>query len=147
MADHGHSDLIQACHQHYVPRFLPDFKVVYIDDGDGERVTEEQQAILSSAGLTITISDSMPDILLWNECNDHLWVIEAVTSDGEVDNHKVRNMTEFAARHGKTTIGFTTAYPTWKKIAERQKATNNNLAIGSYFWILEDASKNFKVGE
>lgn len=145
LADHGHSDLIQACCDHYVPRFLPGYMIVYVDDGDGDRVTVEQQDILMAAGLAITNHDSMPDVLLWNETNDSLWVIEAVTSDGEVDNHKVHKMTEFATRHGKPAIGFTTAYPTWKKTAERQKATNNNLAIGSYFWIMEDASKNFKV--
>ena len=27
----------------------------------------------------------MPDVLLWNQENNSLWVIEAVTSDGEVD--------------------------------------------------------------
>lgn len=145
LADHGHSELIQACCDYYVPRFLTGFRVVYVDDGDGDRVTEKQQETLRTAGLTITIRDSMPDILLWNEDEDSLWVIEAVTSDGEVDNHKVRNLIEFATRHGKSKIGFTTAYQTWRKIAERQKTTNNNLAIGTYFWIMEDASKNFKI--
>jgi hypothetical protein len=31
----------------------------------------------------------MPDVLLWNPGTNELWVIEAATSDGEVDAHKV----------------------------------------------------------
>lgn len=146
LTDNSHSELIQACCRHYAPRFLPGYEVIYIDDGDGDRVTDEQRAALKKAGLTINIGDAMPDVLLWNREKDSLWVIEAVTSDGEVDNHKVRNMVKFSERHGKKEIGFTTAYVSWKKLGERQKATSNNLAVKTYFWIMEDASKNFFIG-
>ena len=145
LADNSHSALIQTCRNFYVTKFLPEFQVVYIDDGDGDRVTEEQKLKLQKAGLSLTLHDAMPDILLWNPIEDSLWVIEAVTSDGEVDNHKVNKMKEFTVRNGKKQIGFTTAYLTWKKAAERQKSTRGNLAIGSYLWIMEDSAKNFQI--
>ncbi|WP_315942001.1 BsuBI/PstI family type II restriction endonuclease, partial [Salmonella enterica] len=81
---------------------------------------------------------------LWNRQNNSLWVIEAVTSDGEVDIHKMRSLQAFAIRNGKADIGFTTTYPTWKKAAERQSALKN-LAGDSYMWILEDPSRNIQI--
>ena len=86
--DTKHSDLIRAACDYYVPHFLPGFKVIYTDEADGERVSEPDRLSLFEADITITLDDSMPDVLLWNRKTDRLWVIEAVTSDGEVDQHK-----------------------------------------------------------
>jgi len=140
----AHSHLIRASHEVYASRFLPDYRVIYIDDGDGDRITEEQQQILSNAGITLTLHDAMPDVLLYNPLNNFLWVIEAVTSDGEVDNHKMNSLNAFAIRNNKAGIGFTTTYPTWKKAAERQSSLKN-LANGSFMWIREDPSRNISI--
>ncbi len=104
-----HMELITAAAQVYVPNFLPGFEVLYIDATDGQRVTAEQEQALKKAGVTIQLGDSMPDILLWNPNTDKLWVVEAVTTDDEVDLHKVENLTRLAERSGKKGIGFTTA--------------------------------------
>lgn len=145
LTDNSHSEVIKAGAEFYAPKFLPGYKVIYIDDGDGDRITDEQKQLLKCAGLEIDIADAMPDILFWNEESDMLWVYEAVTSDGEVDLHKVSQLNAFCKRFNKAGIGYTTAYPTWKKAAERQKKTGNNLAINSYMWIVEDAAKQYKV--
>ena len=86
----------------------------------------------------------MPDVLLWHAEKDVLWIIEAVTSDGEVDAHKVKKIRALAERCGKAGVDFTTAYPTWKVAAFRQHA-HKNIAPDTYVWIAEDASKHFKV--
>ncbi|EKN5122625.1 TPA: hypothetical protein ROS75_003834 [Yersinia enterocolitica] len=140
----AHSKLIRASYEIYATRFLPGYQVIYIDDGDGDRITTEQKQILLDAGVALTINDSMPDVLLWNRHDDYLWVIEAVTSDGEVDIHKMNSMNSFAQRNGKKGVGFTTTYPTWKKVAERQSAFKN-LAGNAYFWISEDPSRVFQI--
>ena len=137
-------DLITAAAQVYVPNFLPGFEVLYIDATDGQRVTPEQEKAMQKAGITIQLGDSMPDILLWNQKTDALWVVEAVTSDGEVDSHKVQGLTALAQRCGKKTIGFTTAYMTWRDAATRQ-GKHKNIAPGTYIWIREDGAKQFSV--
>lgn len=137
----SHTELIKGSASVYAERFLPGYEVIYIDDGDGDRITEEQRQKLFEAGLTFELNDAMPDVLLWNKKTDCLWVIEAVTSDGEVDNHKKAQMTEYCARHNKKSIGFTTTYPNWKKFSERQSVLKN-IADGTYVWINDDASKN-----
>jgi hypothetical protein len=139
-----HKSLIAAATEVYVPKFLPGFEVLYVDAGDGDRVTDEDNKTLRKAGLDIQLSDSMPDVLLWNKRTDILWVIEAVTSDGEVDLHKVENLTAFAERYGKKGIGFTTAYTTWKEAAARQ-GKHKNIAPGTKIWIQEDGAKQLTV--
>lgn len=140
--DTAHVDLIRACCEVYAPRFLPGFEVLYVDDADGDRVSEPERERLYGSGIEITLDDAMPDVLLWNRQTDALWVIEAVTSDGEVDHHKVDQVRAFAMRNGKSTVGFTTAYPTWKVAAQRQ-GRHKNVAPGTYIWIREDAAKHY----
>jgi len=142
--DTAHADLIRACCEVYAPRFLPGFEVVYVDDADGERVSEPERQRLYGSGITIKLDDAMPDVLLWNSKTDALWVIEAVMSDGEVDHHKVEQVRAFAKRNGKKDVGFTTAYPTWKLAAQRQ-GKHKNIAPGTFVWIREDASKHFRA--
>ena len=139
-----HSRLIRLSYEVYATRFLSEYEVVYVDDGDGDRISDEERAALSAAGLEITIEDSMPDVLLLNQDTEHLWVIEAVTSDGEVDIHKKQSLEAFATRNGKSGVGFTTTYLTWKKAAARQSALKN-LANGTYLWIHEDPSRNLLI--
>jgi hypothetical protein len=139
-----HSRLIRLSYEVYAPRFLPGYEVVYVDDGDGDRITDEERTALFAAGLELIIEDSMPDVLLLNRDTEHLWVIEAVTSDGEVDIHKKQSLEAFATRNGKSGVGFTTTYLTWKKAAERQSALKN-LADGTYLWIHEDPSRNMHI--
>lgn len=139
-----HSRLIRLSRDVYAPRFLVGYEVVYVDDGDGDRITDAERAALAAAGLELTIDDAMPDVLLLNPETEHLWVIEAVTSDGEVDIHKKQSLEAFAERNGKSGVGFTTTYLTWKKTAERQ-STLKNLVDGSYLWIQEDPSRNILI--
>jgi len=138
--DSGHPQLIAAAVAHYANRFLPGYEVIYIDDGGSTAYKEK----LAKAGITLTLADANPDVLLWNKKTDHLWVIEAVTSDGEADFHKVEQLTRLANRCGKKGIGFTTAYRNWKDAASRQEP-NKNLAVDTYVWIQSDPAKHFLV--
>ncbi len=143
-ADTGHAALIADCVEHYAPRFLPGYEVLYVDDSDGDRISTEERAKMAAAGALLTLADPMPDVLLWHPGKDKLWVIEAVTSDGEVDAHKVEGMKRFATRCGKTGVGFTTAYRTWKEAAARQ-AVYRNIAVETYLWIRDDPAKQMLV--
>ena len=142
--DTGHKDLIRASVEQYAPRFLPGFEVLYIDDADGARISEAERRRMAAAGVNLILEDAMPDALLWNHVTDYLWVIEAVTSDGEVDMHKVQAVKRMAARCGKSGVGFTTSYRTWKEAASRQ-GPHRNIAIDTYIWIQGDPAKQFKV--
>lgn len=142
--DTKHSDLIRASVDYYVPTFLPEYDVLYVDEADGDRVTSSDRKRLADAGVRIDLADAMPDVLLWNKKCGRLWVIEAVTSDGEVDYHKWQQMRLLAQRSGMTGIGFTTAYPTWRVAATRQ-SKYKNIHPGTFIWIQEDPTKHLYV--
>lgn len=144
LVDTGHSDLIRVSVEYYAQQFLPGYKVLYVDDADGDRVSEQERAALAHAGVELGLADAMPDVLLWNPGTDRLWVIEAVTSDGEVDFHKVNQLSMLAQRSGKAGVDFTTTYRTWKEAAARQ-GVHGNVAVGSYIWIQADPAKHFRV--
>lgn len=142
--DTGHKHLINLSISIYAKNFLPDFSVLYVDDSDGQRISPKDAQRLTRAGVSIGLEDAFPDVLLWNSESEELWCIEAVTSDGEVDSHKVEQLKKMAKRCGKKGVGFTTTYLTWKAAASRQDA-NRNLAMGSFVWIASDPSRQFEV--
>jgi hypothetical protein len=119
--------------------------MIYIDAGDGDRVTDVDRDRLRRAGIELRLGDAMPDILLWHPEREAFWVIEAVTSDGEVDQHKATQIRSMVDRTKKgAPIGFTTVYATWREAAARQ-GRMANLAAGTWLWIQADASKHFLV--
>lgn len=139
-----HAYLIAACVATYAPRYLPSYRVVYTDTSDGDRVTAKEREALRLAGVSLGLSDPMPDVILWDPPADRFWIIEAVTSDGEVDLQKLAAVRKWAERHSKILAGCTTAYATWKAAAVRQ-GKHKNLAPGTYLWILEDAGRQYRV--
>lgn len=144
-ADTGHSDLIQAACKFYAQFFLPGYVLVFIDDGDGDRLDAAKQTRLASASLRYDALGAMPDALFHKPGTSEFAVIEAVTSDGEVDQHKVESVTAMLRKsHQAPIIHFVTAYRTWKEAAARQ-GKHKNLAPGSWLWIMEDGSRRFHV--
>lgn len=139
-----HQQLINTIVKVYAPRFLTGFEVLYVDDSDGDRISDEEKKHLLDAGIVLQLSDAVPDVLLWHRERNELWVVEAVTSDGEVDIHKVKQMQALAQRTGKACIGFTTAYLTWQVAAARQ-GRFKNISPGTFIWIAQDPSKQLKV--
>ncbi len=143
--DRKHATLISTCIDIYVKSFLPGFEVLYVDDRDGDRITEDARAKLKKAGLVLVSGDAMPDILLWKTGTAFFWVVEAVTSDGEVDLSKVTLVNRFLRRTlPDAKVGFTTAYRHWRDVARRQ-GKHKNLAPNTYLWVQEDPSKHFQI--
>jgi hypothetical protein len=143
-ASSSHQKLIQDSIKIYATHFLPDYEAVYIDDSDGDRITEEDKNKLQSLGITIELDDVWPDVILVNEKENALWFIEAVTSDGEVDLQKMQGLQKICNKCGKKLGGATTTYSNYKTFAVRQ-AKNKNLTTGSHVWIKEDPEKEFIV--
>lgn len=140
----NHQKLIQAAIKIYSKDFLPEFEVVFIDDSDGNRITNDQRKKFEEIGLEITLADSWPDIVLYNKTNNSLWFIEAVTSDGEFDNYRLNRAKELCDSHNKNYAGATTVYRTWSETAKRQNK-EKNLALDTYLWIEHDPTKVFQV--
>ena len=143
--DSSHKKLIELSISVYAKNYLPDYIPVFTDFADGDRVTDEERALLDQYGIVFgTINDVWPDAILINPDTKTLWFIEAVTSDGEADNHKVEGLKAICKNSNLNYGGVTTTYETYKRFAARQQS-ENNIARDTYVWILECPDRQFKV--
>ena len=81
-----------------------------------------------------------------NTGDNSLWFIEAVTSDEEVDEHKMLGLKKICEQSGKIFGGATTTYLSWKEMAVRRHKYKN-LANGSCVWIREDPGRYLIIKE
>lgn len=143
--DNDHKKLIEDSINIYAQYFLKDYIPIFKDSDDGDRITLEEQNNLDKYGINFgNLDDVWPDVILYNKKKNSLWFIEAVTSDGEIDLHKMEGLQKICANSKKVFGGATTTYLTWDKLAKRQKS-QKNLCINSYIWIKEDPEKQFFV--
>jgi hypothetical protein len=147
-ADSPHAKLIRVARDAQIQALADQgaaYRCIYIDDTDGERVSSEEDADLQRRGLSFGGNWRYPDALLVNDDACEVWIIDAVTSDGEVDENRAEDfVVAFAERKWKV-AGFTTAYRTWADLARRQSGWKN-LAYGTNVWIAEDGGHFMNVG-
>lgn len=132
-----HSNLIVASSKLMTTYHLPGFRLVHIDDGDGDRVTPAQEQALKVIGLDLTLDDAYPDAILFDDENNAIWFVEAVTSDGEVDEVKHRQFATMCARWGKVYAGATTVYETYE-VMTRRRAKGARLAMDTTVLVAEE---------
>lgn len=139
-----HEALIEAILDYYVPAFLPAYECIYVDSDDGDRVGPEESKLLKAAGIALNLDDAYPDVIMFDAKARAIWCVESVTSDGEVDQHKVDNLLKLCERSKLKLAGLTTAYRTWRD-AYRRQSKHKNLAPGTYLWIQESGGTQLKV--
>lgn len=69
-----------------------------------------------------------------------LWIVDAISNDGEVDVERRNSIAAWAERQGCHVGGFVSAYLDWKYAAQRQ-GRMKNIAVGTYMWVAEDGGK------
>jgi hypothetical protein len=147
-SDSPHAELIRVARDAQIAELAREgreYVCIYIDDTDGDRVSETEAAELDGRGLTFGGNWRYPDALLVDDEAREVWIIDAVTSDGEVDESRAADFREAFAERGWDVAGFTTAYRTYAEMVRRQ-AIVKNLAYGSNVWIAEDGGRFLNVG-
>lgn len=139
-----HVQLIKDSISIYAKHFLNTYEPVFTDESDGDRISEDEKTILKKYDILIELDDVWPDVILIDKRKNSLWFIEAVNSDGEVDEQKIVGLKKICKKSKKSFGGATTTYATWKELAERQRKYKN-LAEDSYIWIREDPGKHFRI--
>lgn len=134
-------DSINIYSKHFLAGYIP----IFVDAEDGNRITISERELLNKYNINFgNLDDVWPDVILYNPELNSLWFIEAVTSDGEVDEHKLKGLIKICQNSNKIFGGATTTYLDWKRCAARQQK-ENNIALNSYIWIKETPDKHFKV--
>lgn len=107
------------------------YVVVYRDPADGPRVTAQSLHCLRSIGLDVNVHrDPIPDLVLWNVGTKTLCVVEAVMTEGAIDDRRQRQLDAWLGRFGRR-AELVTAFPTWKKAARFM----DTLSLRSDVWV------------
>lgn len=120
-------------------RLLKEPSVIFISQS-GEPVNVVDSNLLKSIGFNLQKLSLLPDALLVDVREEHgtFWFIEAVASDGPVDEARKKSLTEWAESCGvpAESCRFLTAFVSRTK-TEAKKCLPR-LARGSYAWFLDE---------
>jgi len=82
-----HSELIREIIENFAPRFAPGSDPVYVGD-TGDKWGFYNAELLESLGIEIDSHGKMPDVVLYFEERNWLFLVESVTSHGPVDGKR-----------------------------------------------------------
>jgi hypothetical protein len=92
-----HNALQVAIIEEFGPRFAPGTTVLYVGDTAKKHVIYEP-AELARFGVPITEHDKLPDVVLFDQKKNWLFLIEAVTTHGPVSPKRHREIEAFLSR-------------------------------------------------
>lgn len=105
----AHNLLIKDIIEEFVPRFAPGAIPVYIGD-TGNKDAYINKELMKSFGVSTAGGAQIPDVVLYDEIRDWLFLIESVTSNGPIDDKRFDELSEiFKAKKGS--LIFVTAFP------------------------------------
>lgn len=104
-----HSLLIKAIIEDFGPRFAPGSKLLYVGD-TGSKFGYYDEAYMANLGIKLDNHGKMPDVVLYLEEKNWLYLIESVTSHGPVDG---KRYSELEALFGSSSadLVYVTALP------------------------------------
>ena len=126
-----HNQLQAAIVAEFGPRFAPGAKLIYLGDTATKALIFEQ-AVFNQLGIPISGNSKLPDIMLYNEQRNWLFLIEAVTAHGPVSPKRHVELEQLLENCTASRV-YVTAFldfPTFKKFA-------NDISWETEVWISE----------
>ena len=105
----GQNKLIKAMVEEFCPRFIPGGRVLYIGDADNKTVHYDKD-IFSSLGINLDMHGKMPDLVVYQEDKNWLFLMEAVTSHGPVNALRKKDV-ESLFKGSKAGIVYVSCFP------------------------------------
>ena len=127
----AHNQLQKFIIEEFASRFAPNSQCLYIGDSTNRSLVYDDKMFVE-LGITISIHNKLPDVVLYYQNRNILLLIEAVTSGGPMDPKRVREleaMTSLVRAHKV----YVTAFPNFKLF----KQFADKLAWGTEVWIAE----------
>jgi hypothetical protein len=133
------SHILKGVVEAFAPAVLQDPHVVTISE-PGDKVYIEDQKLLASAGITINVSDLLPDAILIDigPSLAVLWFVEAVATDGPIDDARREALTAWAGTQGFThdRLRFLTAFTSRSSAPIKRRL--KDIASNSYVWFADE---------
>lgn len=128
----GQNPLIAAMIREFCSRFISEPNILYIGDTAQKYVLFEKKA-LESLGITIDSHGKMPDLIVYSQDKNWLFLMEAASTHGPVDNIRYGELTDL---FGSSTAGLVYVSCFNDKANMRQYAAD--LAWETEVWIATD---------
>lgn len=126
-----HNEVQAAIVEEFASRFAQGSKLLYVGDTEKKNLYVEKEK-LESIGIPITEHSKLPDVVIYDESKNWLYLIEAVTSHGPISPKRIIELDEFLkdCKVGKI---YVSAFPDFSEF----KKHTNNIAWDTEVWIME----------
>lgn len=108
----AHNDLQVAIIKEFGPRFAPGAKVLYVGD-TADKTLHIDEPGFQKLGVPTPSHEKLPDVVLYDEERNWLYLVEAVTSHGPVSPKRQIELEELL-KGCKADLVFVTAFPDFR---------------------------------
>jgi len=88
-----HNDVQKAIVEEFVPRFAPGAMLLYLGDTAKKDLFIDKNKLIE-LGIPIDLHTKLPDVLVYSEANNWIFLIEAVTTHGPVSQKRINELEE-----------------------------------------------------
>jgi len=126
-----HNKVQAAIVEEFASRFAQNSTLLYVGDTENKNLHIEKER-LKNIGITLTEHSKLPDVVIYDEAKNWLYLIEAVTSHGPMSPKRIIELEEFLkdCKAGKI---YVSAFPNFSEF----KKHTNNIAWDTEVWIME----------
>lgn len=128
----GQNKLIKAMVEEFCPRFIPGGRVLYIGDADNKTVHYDNE-LFSSLGINLDMHGKIPDLVVYQEDKNWLFLMEAVTSHGPVSALRKKDL-ESLFGESKAGIVYVSCFPNRQVLRSHLK----DIAWETEVWLESD---------
>ncbi len=104
-----HNELQKSIVEEFGPRFAPGAQLLYLGDTAKKDLLVARE-ILTSIGISITSHDKVPDVVLFDDARNWLFLIEAVTSHGPMSPMRVAELKRMLGECSASVV-YVSAFP------------------------------------
>lgn len=115
-----HNEVQAAIVERFARQFAPGARLLYLGDTAKKSLYVDEKT-LSKLGVAITDHDKLPDVLLYDDERDRLFLIEAVTSHGPASPKRVVELQEMFSQCKASKI-FVSAFPSFGEFRKHLKS-------------------------
>lgn len=127
-----HNEVQKAIIEEFAPRFAPDARLLYLGDTAKKDLFIDKDGLARSS-IPITDHGKLPDIILYDDNHDWLFLIEAVTSHGPMTPKRIVELEKMLAASTNSPI-YVSAFPDFAEFRQHIR----EIAWETEVWIASD---------
>lgn len=126
-----HNKVQVAIIEEFASRFAQGSVLLYVGDTENKNLYVEED-VLKSIGIPITKHSKLPDVVIYDQSKNWLYLIEAVTSHGPMSPKRIVELEDFLKKSNVGKI-YVSAFPDFTEF----KKHTNDIAWDTEVWIVE----------